>query len=45
MKLKITLNTGRHSWEGVHGDPPWTKGEDNQDTEQVDAVILHRVSC
>ena len=45
LKHKITLNTGRHSWEGVHGDPLWTKGEGNQDAEQVDAVILHRVSC
>ena len=42
---KIALNTGKHSWEGMHGDAPWPGEEENRDAELVDAVTLYRVSC
>ena len=45
VKRKITLNTGRNSWQGLHGDPSWATDQENQDAEKVDAVVLHRNSC
>lgn len=39
----ITLNTGKHSWEGRHGDPCPT-GESPGDNELVEALVLRRLS-
>ena len=40
---KISLNTGKHPWEGRHGVPHPTEGS-LDDPEVVDALILRRVS-
>ena len=37
---KITLNTGKHEWEGQHGDPNGL----TDDVEVVEALVLRRVS-
>ena len=38
--VKITLNTGKHRWEGKHGDPD---GRNDAD-DVVEALALQRVS-
>ena len=39
---EIALNTGKHRWEGMHGD---AKGlARSGDTEVVEALVLRRVS-
>ncbi len=38
--VKIALNTGKHRWEGQHGDPD---GQTDAD-DIVEALILRRVS-
>ena len=38
--VRVALNTGKHRWEGQHGDPNGlTAGED-----VVEALVLRRVS-
>jgi hypothetical protein len=39
----ITLNTGKHPWEGQHGDPHWMERLP-EGTEVVEALVLQRVS-
>ena len=41
---KISLNTGKHSWEGRHGDPRDLKEGSSGRPEVVDALVLQRVS-
>lgn len=41
---KISLNTGKHSWEGKHGDPRDLPKGSPETPDVVDAVILQRVS-
>ena len=40
-KVKISLETGKERWEGMHGDP---HGRLAADAEVVDALVLRRVS-
>ena len=42
-KAEIVLNTGKHSWEGQHGDLNWLRGNPNG-TEVAEALVLRRVS-
>ena len=42
--VKIALNTGKHSWEGKHGDPLDLARSSPDDTEIVEALVLQRVS-
>ena len=41
---KITLNTGRHRWEGRHGDLSDLSGRPQDDAEIVDALVFRRTS-
>ena len=41
---KIALNTGKHEWEGKHGDPNGLAGRAPDDAEVVEALILRRMS-
>ena len=41
---EISLNTGKHSWEGRHGDPRDLKEGSSGRPEVVDALVLQRVS-
>ena len=38
--VSIALNTGKHRWEGQHGDPDGLPS----DTEVVEALVLRRTS-
>ena len=38
--VKIALNTGKHQWEGAHGDPDGLTDAD----DIVEALVLRRVS-
>ena len=38
--VKVALNTGRHRWEGQHGDPNGLTGS----ADVVEALVLRRVS-
>ena len=38
--VKIALNTGKHQWEGKHGDP----GSLTDADDIVEALVLRRVS-
>ena len=38
--VKIALNTGKHRWEGKHGDPDGRTDAD----DIVEALVLRRVS-
>ena len=40
-RVRIALNTGKHKWEGRHGDPHDAAPED---AEVVEALLLRRVS-
>ncbi len=41
---KISLNTGKHCWEGRHGEPPdLTKGNP-ESADVVEALVLQRSS-
>ena len=40
---EIALNTGKHAWEGQHGDPHWLRGIPDG-IEVVEALVLRRVS-
>ena len=39
-QVKIALNTGKHEWEGKHGDA----GGQPEDAEVVEALVLRRTS-
>ena len=40
---EIALNTGKHPWEGQHGNPHWVERLP-EGTEVVEALVLRRVS-
>ena len=40
-RIRIALNTGKHKWEGRHGD---SDGGAPEDAEVVEALLLRRVS-
>ena len=42
--VRIALNTGKHDWEGRHGDPGGPTGRPDADSDVVDALVLRRVS-
>ena len=42
--VRIALNTGKHRWEGKHGDPDGLTRSAPDDTEVVEALVLQRVS-
>ena len=42
--VRIALNTGKHDWEGRHGDPGGQAGRPAADSDVVDALVLRRVS-
>ena len=42
--VKIALNTGKHRWEGQHGDPNGLTRSAPGDAEVVEALVLRRVS-
>lgn len=41
---KIALNTGKHEWEGKHGAPNGLTGRAPDNAEEVEALVLRRVS-
>ena len=42
--VKISLNTGKHPWEGAHGDPTGLSRSAPDDAKLVEALVLRRVS-
>ena len=42
--VTIALNTGKHDWEGQHGDPNGLTGNAPDDAEVVEALALRRTS-
>ena len=42
--VKISLNTGKHPWEGAHGDPAGLSRSAPDDAKLVEALVLRRVS-
>ena len=42
--VRIALNTGKHEWEGRHGDPEGLTGGAPGDADVVEALALRRVS-
>ena len=42
--VKISLNTGKHPWEGAHGDPAGPSRSASDDAKLVEALVLRRVS-
>ena len=42
--VKISLNTGKHPWEGAHGDPAGPSRSAPDDAKLVVALVLRRVS-
>ncbi len=42
--VKISLNTGKHPWEGAHGDPAGPSRSAPDDATLVEALVLRRVS-
>ena len=40
----ISLNTGKHHWEGQHGDPRHRAEETPDGAKVVEALVLRRVS-
>ncbi len=41
---KISLSTGKHHWEGQHGDPCRQVEETSETTKIEEALVLRRVS-
>ena len=39
--IRIALNTGKHKWEGRHGDPD---DDASENAQVVEALLLRRVS-
>ena len=42
--VKISLNTGKHPWEGAHGEPDGLSRSAPDDAKSVEALVLRRVS-
>ena len=42
--VRIALNTGKHEWEGKHGDPDGPTGRAPDNTDTIEALVLRRVS-
>ena len=42
--VKIALNTGKHPWEGRHGDPNSMAESGPDSADVVEALVLQRVS-
>ena len=42
--VRIALNTGKHDWEGKHGDPDGPTEGAHDYTDTVEAFVLRRVS-
>ena len=42
--VKIALNTGKHDWEGKHGDPDGLTRSAPDGAEAVEALVMRRVS-
>ena len=42
--VKIALNTGKHEWEGTHGDPDGLTAKARDHAEVVKALVMRRVS-
>ena len=42
--VRIALNTGKHRWEGLHGDAIGQTGGRSDGAEVVEALVLRRVS-
>ena len=42
--VRIALNTGKHPWEGQHGDPNGRTERGSDGAEVVEALVLQRVS-
>ena len=42
--VKISLNTGKHPWEGAHGEPDGLSRSAPDDAKLDDALVLRRVS-
>ena len=42
--VKISLNTGKHPWEGAHGEPDGLSRSEPDDAKSVEALVLQRVS-
>ena len=38
--VRIALNTGKHSWEGIHGDPNGPSEEAPDDTKTAEALVI-----
>ena len=43
-RIRVALNTGKHEWEGRHGDPGDGSGDDAESARIVDALVLRRAS-
>ena len=43
-EMKIALNTGKHRWEGMHGDLHGLTRHAPDDAEVVEALVLQRTS-
>ena len=41
--VRIALDTGKHPWEGRHGDANGQAGGASDDAEVVEALVLQRV--
>ncbi len=41
---KISLDTGKHEWDGRHGDPPHPAEKTLGEAEIVEALVLRRTS-
>ncbi len=44
LTAKISLNTGKHSWEGRHRDPRDLTDRSPETLDVVEALVLQRVS-
>jgi len=42
--VRIVLNTGKHSWEGAHGDLDDLTESERDDAETAEALVRRRVS-
>ena len=42
--VRIALNTGKHAWEGKHGDPDGLTRDTPHDAVVVEALVMRRVS-
>ena len=42
--VRIALNTGKHRWDGKHGDPNGPTRSASVGAQMVDALVLRRTS-